>query len=215
MTKDGQPPNATCEDKTGFPRRNAVASRGMVCNDNRLYGLLRNGMVHLSDIADDDPVLEHSRLLRAMELTFAYARDHGGIGLTQTKAFNRKFAHWMADHSPWPRFHTTELMRVNKVLNEWDVPHATVAHDLLIIAKLGRHVKGKFQLSKRASDLAQARGAFFKLIAETYLFAYDHGHDSRHGFIAPGNWDIFLNIINVEAEQGLTEAHLVKTLYGL
>jgi hypothetical protein len=172
-------------------------------------------MVHLRDIADDDPVLDHSRLLRAMELTFAYARDHGGIGLTQTKAFNRKFAHWMADHSPWPRFHTNELMQVNKVLNEWDVPHATVSHDLLNIAKLGRHVKGKFQLSKRASDLAQARGAFFKLIAETYLFAYDHGHDSRHGFIAPGNWDIFLNIINVEVEEGLTEAHLVKTLYGL
>jgi len=144
-------------------------------------------MVHLRDIADDNPVLDHSRLLRAMELAFAYARDHDGIDLTQTKAFNRRFALWMADHSPWPRYHTDELMRVNKVLNEWDVPHATVAHDLLIIAKLGRHVKGKFKLSKSALELSQSRGAFFKVIAETYLFTYSHGHNSRSDFVAPGN----------------------------
>lgn len=68
-------------------------------------------MIKLREIADDDPVLDHSRLLRAMENTFEYAADHDGIGLTQTKAFNRKFAHWMADHSPWPRYHTDEGVR--------------------------------------------------------------------------------------------------------
>jgi len=47
-------------------------------------------MIKLREIADDDPVLDHSRLLRAMENTFEYAADHDGIGLTQTKAFNRK-----------------------------------------------------------------------------------------------------------------------------
>ena len=29
-----------------------------------------------------------------------------------------------------------------------------------------------------------------------------------------GNWDIFLNVINVEARTGCTLAHLLKTLYG-
>lgn len=172
-------------------------------------------MIKLRDIADDNPVLDHSRLLKAMEHAFDYAADHGGIGLTQTKAFNRKFAHWMADHSPWPRYHTGELMRLNKVLNEWDVPHAMVVHDLMVVAKFGRHTKGKFQVSKTAKDLSSRRGKFFAKIAETYLFEYNHARNARSEFTAPGNWDIFLNIINVEAEQGLTEAHLVKTLYGL
>ena len=172
-------------------------------------------MIKLRDIADDDPLLNHSRLLKAMENAFEYAADHDGIGLTQTKAFNRKFAHWMADHSPWPRYHADELLRLNKVLNEWDVPHAMVTHDLMMVAKFGRHAKGKFQISKKARDLALRRGKFFAQIAEVYLFEYNHARNARSEFTAPGNWDIFLNIINVEAEQGLAEAHLVKTLYGL
>ncbi|UWQ81443.1 hypothetical protein K3725_20235 (plasmid) [Leisingera sp. S132] len=49
------------------------------------------GMIKLRPIADHDPVLDQSSLLQAIELTFAYAETHGGIGLTQTKALNRKF----------------------------------------------------------------------------------------------------------------------------
>lgn len=63
--------------------------------------LIWQGMIKLRPIADDDPVLNQSRLLRAMELAFTYADANGGIGLTQTKAFNRKFAHWMAENSLW------------------------------------------------------------------------------------------------------------------
>jgi len=44
-------------------------------------------------------------------------------------------------------------------------------HDLLIVGKLGRHMKGKFQTSNKAQNLASKRGAFFAQIAETYLFA--------------------------------------------
>lgn len=53
--------------------------------------LLWRAMIKLRPIADDDPVLDQSRLLQAMEFTFFYADTHGGIGLTQTKALNRKF----------------------------------------------------------------------------------------------------------------------------
>ncbi|WP_417264603.1 hypothetical protein [Celeribacter sp.] len=172
-------------------------------------------MIKLRPIADSDPVLDQSRLLQAMELAFTYSDTHDGIGLTQSKAFNRKFAHWMAEYSPWPDYKAEELLRLNKVLNEWDVAPAMVVHDLMTVMKLGRHVKGKFQVSKKASALAAKRGAFFAHLAETFLFRYNHARTARFEFTAPGNWDIFLNIINVEAEQGLTEPHLVKTLYGL
>lgn len=172
-------------------------------------------MITLRPLADDDPVLDQSRLLQAMELAVDYAQQNGGIGLTQTKAFNRAFAHWMAEHSPWPEYRSEELLRLNKVLNEEDVPPAMVVHDLMIGARLGRHVTGTFQLSKTAHKLAARRGAFFARIAETYLFDYNHARTARSEFTAPGNWDIFLNVINVDAEDGLTEAHLVKTLYGL
>ena len=90
-------------------------------------------MITLRAPWDDDPVLEHSRLLQAMELAFGYARAHGGIGLTQTRAFNRKFAHWLAERSPWPQYRADALLRVNKVLNEWDVAPAMVVHDLMVV----------------------------------------------------------------------------------
>lgn len=131
--------------------------------------LLWQSMIKLRHIADDDPILDQSRLLQAVELAFVYADTNGGIGLTQTKAFNRKFAHWMAENSPWPDYKAEELLRLNKVLNEWDVAPAMVVHDLMIVMKLGRHVKGKFQVSKKARALASNRGAFFADLAETYL----------------------------------------------
>jgi len=37
----------------------------------------------------------------------------------------------------------------------------------------------------------------------------------RSDVSAPGNWNIFLNIINVDAKDGLSGTHLVKALHGL
>lgn len=172
-------------------------------------------MIKLDPIADDDPLLDRSKLFHALEQTIRYAEDNGGIGLTQTKLFNRKFAHWAAQNFNWPNYSEEKLLRVQKVLNEWDVPPVMVIHDVMAIAKWGRHIKGRFQLSKSLKTLAASRGQLFGELAQQYLFRYNHGRLSRIDFTAPGNWDIWLNIINVEAQQGLTEAHLVKTLYGL
>ncbi len=172
-------------------------------------------MIELNYVAHDDPLLKQSKLFHALEQTIAYAEDHQGIGLTQTKSFNRKFALWAAENFNWPDYSAEKLLMVQKVLNEEDVPPVMVIHDVLSIAKWGRHTKGKFQLSKSLRSLSEHRGKLFVKFSEQYLFRYNHGRLSRIDFTAPGNWDIFLNIINVEAEQGLTEAHLTKTLYGL
>jgi len=172
-------------------------------------------MIKLNTPADDDPALDQSRLLHALWQTIRYAEVNGGIGLTQTKAFNRKFAHWGAENFNWPQYSADELLSIQKVLNEWDVPPVGVIHDVMTIAKWGRHTKGVFKLSKSLSSLATSRGKLFTELAQHYLFRYNHDRFSRSDFTAPGNWDIFLNVINVEAEQGLTEAHLTKTLYGL
>jgi hypothetical protein len=172
-------------------------------------------MIKLNTPSDDDPALDQSSLLHALRQTIRYADEHGGIGLTQTKGFNCRFAHWAADNFDWPDYSTDRLLSSQKVLNEWDVPPVGVIHDVLTIAKWGRHTKGLFKLSKSLSTLNTSRGQLFVSLVEHYLFRYNHDRFSRSDFTAPGNWDVFLNIINVEAQQGLTEAHLVKTLYGL
>lgn len=172
-------------------------------------------MIKLNQLSDDDLLLDQSKLFYALEQTIQYAVENNGIGLTQTKLFNRKFAHWGAQNFNWPDYSEEKLLRVQKVLNEEDVPPVMVIHDVMSIAKWGRHVKGRFQLSKSVKALSAQRSQLFEALVQQYLFAYNHGRLSRIDFTAPGNWDIFLNIINVEAQQGLTEGHLVKTLYGI
>ena len=51
-------------------------------------------------------------------------------------------------------------------------------------------------------------------MAPDYLYhsIHDERIEARGGPL--GNWDIFLNVINVEARTGCTLAHLLKTLYG-
>ena len=172
-------------------------------------------MIKLNSIPDDDPLLDQSKLLYALEQTIRYAEENGGIGLTQTKLFNRKFAHWGAQNFNWPTYSEEKLLRVQKVLNEWDVPPVMVIHDVMTIAKWGRHVKGKFQLSKSIKQLAPHRGQLFGELTQQFLFRYNHGRMSRIDFQAPGDWRDFLNIINVEAHEGMTEPQLVKALYGM
>ncbi len=189
-----------------------LLSKNVFCSEILAY---IQCMIKLNPIDNDDPVLDQSKLLHALQQTISYAETQGGIGLTQTKAFNRKFAHWGAENFNWPDYSAEKLLRVQKVLNEEDVPPVMVLHDIMSIAKWGRHTKGNFQLSRSLKSLAANRGQLFAELAQLYLFHYNHARLSRIDFTAPGNWDIFLNIINVEAQQGLTEAHLVKTLYGL
>ncbi|GLO68671.1 hypothetical protein MACH17_01880 [Phaeobacter inhibens] len=138
-----------------------------------------------------------------MEQTIRYAEENGGIGLTQTKLFNQKFAHWGARNFNWPTYSEEKLLRVQKVLNEWDVPPVMVIHDVMTIAKWGRHVKDKFQLSKSVRQLALHRGQLFGELIQQFLFRYNHGRMSRIDFQAPGDWRDFLNIINVEAHEGM------------
>jgi len=165
-------------------------------------------------IESGDPDLKNSKLLDAVYKTIAYANEHGGIGLTQSKAFNRKFCHWAAENFNWEEYSADKLLSIQKVLNEQDVIPVMVLHELFVEMKLGRHIKGKFQFSKKALSLAEHRGEFFEIITNFYLFDFDHSYFQRRPFIAPGNWDVFLNVINVEAHGGASEAHLLEVFFG-
>lgn len=81
--------------------------------------------------------------------------------------------------------------------------------------KLGRHVKGKWRFNKKAEDLVQTPGVLQAALTKGFLFDFDHSRLQRFPFVAPGNWDIWLNVINVEAHDGVSEAELLKTFYGV
>jgi hypothetical protein len=172
-------------------------------------------VIAFREMDDSDPALAFSPLVRGMEKTFAWIGEHGGIPLTPSKAFKRVFVHWAAPESDWPGHTEADLFAVNKVLNEWDFPPLMLLHDLMIAMKLGRHYKGEFRLTKAGQALVGHPGRIFNTVVPFFLFRVDHAASSRlSDEAALGNWDIFLNVLNVETEDGATGGDLRRVFYG-
>ena len=137
-----------------------------------------------------DADLAGSRLCRAAMLSLGHLSERGGIGLTKSGAFNRKFVVWAVDQFHWPRFTAEDLYIVNKVLNEDDVPPLAYLHELLLVAKLIRHVKGKAVMTKASKALPQEPGRLQAVLFETFFTQFDFATHERWPFEMP-DADIF------------------------
>ena len=171
-------------------------------------------MIEFRIFHDDHPDLKHSPLLRAALLTLQYAQKHGGIGLTKTKAFKRVFVHWAVEHFDWPGSSAEEMFRYSKVINEYEFPPLELLHYLLITLRLGRHFKGEFRLIKRGTELAQTPGKLFAELVPFFILQIDHASYARFEDRPFGKWDVWINVINVEANLGTTERALFAAFYG-
>ena len=170
-------------------------------------------MIKFRRLPDEHPDLAYSPLLRAALLTLQYVEQSGPIGLTKTKAFKRVFVHWAAEHFDWPGMSFKELFRYNKVLNEYEFPPLELLHFLLIELKLGRHYKGEFRITKRGKELAQRPAQLFDELIPFYVLSMDHSSYSRVSEPPFGTWDVWLNVMNIEIDQGITEQHLFRVFY--
>jgi hypothetical protein len=172
-------------------------------------------LIEFRPLPDDEPSLSYSPMLRCFQKTFAYLAEHGTIGLTASKGFKRNFVHWAAREFDWPGHTEADLFAVNKVLNEQDFMPLGDIHFLLTTLKMGRHYKGQFKLTKAGTEVSQHPGRLFGIITPFYLFEIDHSVWAR--FPDTGimlNWNVFLNVLNVEAENGALGADLRRTFYG-
>jgi hypothetical protein len=89
-----------------------------------------------------------------------------------------------------------------------------VLHYLLIKLRLGRHFKGEFKLTKHGVELAQAPGRLFSELIPFFVLNIDHASYARFDERPFGNWDVWINVINVEADHGTTERALYAAFYG-
>lgn len=171
-------------------------------------------MIKFRTLADDHSDLEHSPLLRGALLTLQFAQEHGCIGLTKTKTFKRSFVHWAVENFNWPGKSAEEMFRYQKVINEYDFPPLELLHFLLISLRLGRHYKGEFRLTKRGAEMATSPGRLFAELIPYFVLQIDHASYARCDDRPFGTWDIWMNVINIEADHGTTEAALFETLFG-
>ena len=171
-------------------------------------------MIEFRTLHDNHLDLVHSPLLRAALLTLRYAQEQRVIGLTKTKAFKRVFVHWAVKHFEWPGKSAEEMFRYNKVINEYEFPPLEVLHQLLITLRLGRHFKGEFRLTKRRAELADAPARVFSELIPFFVLRIDHSSYARFEEPPFGKWDVWMNVINVEADHGTTERALFTAFYG-
>ena len=128
---------------------------------------------------------------------------------------NRKFVTWAAEHFDWPGYTADELYELNKVLDEYRMPPLEVVHDLLLHLKLMRRYKGALRLTKKGRALQNDPVGLFNLAAPVYLYVYQDDMPPSWQIGAPKDWRIFLNVISIEARNGVTLARLLEAIYDL
>ena len=173
-------------------------------------------MITFCDLDDQNPALSLSPLVRGVEKTLGWMAEHGGIPLTPAKAFKRSFVHWAAVEFAWPGHTADELFAVCKVLNEADFMPLHMLHGLMLAMRLGRHYKGEFRLTKAGQDLAGRPGLIFCTMVPVFLFHLNHASlSARNEEAVPlVNWDVFLNVLNVETQNGATGGELRRVFFG-
>jgi hypothetical protein len=171
-------------------------------------------MIQTIPLANDEPALAGAPMICAAQKVLAFLLEHGTIGLTQGKAFHRKFVHWAAAEFAWPGWEEEKLFRFNKVLNEFDFPPLEALHFVLLNLKLIRHEKLTCRLTKAGRAVAGSPGDLFNEIAHFYLFRVDHAASSRLPEPPLENWSLYLNLLHFEAARGVTCGILREALFG-
>ncbi|KCZ99419.1 hypothetical protein HPO_05767 [Hyphomonas polymorpha PS728] len=171
-------------------------------------------MLHSIAISNHEPALADAPMICAAQKLLAFLLEHETIGLTQGKAFQRKFVHWAAAEFAWPGWEEEKLFCVNKVLNEYDFPPLEALHFVLLKLKLIRHEKLTCRLTKAGRALAGSPGDLFNEIAPFYLFQVDHAAWSRLSESRLDDWSLYLNLLHVQAARGVTCGALREALFG-
>ena len=150
----------------------------------------------------------------AMKLLI-YVDENGGIQLTKAQAFNRKFVHWAAAAFNWPGHTADELYRINKVLNEDDFLPLMVMHDLLRIAKVGRHFNGEFVLTPKGRQLIGDRALLQGTLFEALLYDYNLQNLDRMPGGSRPDWEILLGVMDTELRDWMTIGQMLNVFYGM
>ena len=128
-----------------------------------------------------DLVTATAPMLRAYQTVAAYQDEHGEIGLTKSGTWNRHCIDWVVRRMDFPNWTAEKLYRVNKVLDEYDVPPLEYLRVLLTSLRLGRKMGGGWRLTKPGMALAGDPEAAYSKIAPAFLFRFDHTEGMRVG----------------------------------
>ncbi len=166
----------------------------------------------------NDLVLDQSSLVRALDFLAKMFDEHpNGIPLTKGMAFKRDLVAEAIVEIQWPDWTEKRIYggyAPVKVADEYHFQPFFQLHHNLLDLKLVRHYKGKLLLSKTGKALFADRFARFDRLAQYVLFEDPHRLFMRQEYGVFGNWDVWLNVMDIETTHGATGKHITDTFYG-
>jgi len=173
-------------------------------------------MFRFRTLNDDDPILNASPLIRALDFLCQEFEDNPkGIKLTKNLFFNLKLVERAIPAVDWPDWGVDEIyhrFRRIKVAHEDHFEPLMVLHDALLQLKLVRRHKGCLILTPRGREIIEQRFRLFDLVAQHWIL--ENGFFWRSRMNLMGNWDIWLNVIDEETRAGTTGCDLRTVFYG-
>lgn len=156
--------------------------------------------------------------MRALDyLDQIFADNSSGIRLTKGGSFKRDLIAGAIKIIQWPDWTEAEIYHGYMPIKVADEQHFEPFRDLhyrLIRAKLARHYKGKLVLTKHGRSVFEDRFQRFQLIVHHMLYHDPYLVELRHRRDLIGNWDIWLNVIDIAAAHGASGRELTDALYG-
>jgi hypothetical protein len=119
---------------------------------------LADGPVRLNTALTLDD-LSGSRVLNNARLVMEPLEADGGVKLTASGAFNRKFVTKMVEDFHWPGYEPEKVWRLNKALNEADFLPLRYLRAILNVAGLARKYKGTLRATKKGRSIRRPEAA--------------------------------------------------------
>lgn len=169
-------------------------------------------------LSDDDAMLDSAPLMRALDfLRNQFSENPNGIPLTKSKAFRRTLVADAITAIQWPDWTEQEIYHGYmpiKVADEYHFEPFWILHHILLEMKLFRHYQGRLRLSTAGAALFACRFKTYDAIAQEIILRAPYFDSSRTYGSIIGTWDIWLNMLDIEAQHGVSGKCLTEALYG-
>lgn len=170
-------------------------------------------MIAFREIDDEDPILGLSPLARALDfLRLELGEDDKGIPLTATMALKPNLIARAVTEIRWPDWMEEDVYQRIKVAREEHYDPLLVLHYALIDLRFARHYRRHLALTKTGRPIMESRSRSFHHLTQHFMLSVWRFQGSREHLM--GNWDIWLNVLDAEAEDGVTGKYLTHVLYG-
>ena len=170
-------------------------------------------MIAFREIEDDDPILDLSPLVRTLDfLRREFDANDMGIPLTATMALKPELIARAVIEIKWPDWMEEDVYRRIKVAREEHYDPLWVLHYELINLRFARHYRRHLALTKMGRPIIESRFRSFHFLTKHLMLGSRRFQFGRDHLM--GNWDIWLNVLDMEAEGAVTGEYLTHVLYG-